>query len=320
MMRIKDTLQKVRWWTVVRLTPVALFVLWTFGFTRVLMAEPSGHKTFSSAAEASRALFLAAQAGDETALLEIFGADGKEIVSSGDPVEDKNSRDQFVRKYQEMNRLVEEPDGTVRLYIGAENWPMPIPLVNKSGAWYFDTEAGREEILFRRIGRNEIAAIRVLQELVDAEKEYYSEPRDNAVKQYAQKFVSDQDKHNGLYWKTSNGETESPIGPLVAYASSEGYPKDPNFGSGPFRGYYYRVLTRQGKHASGGAKSYVVNGRMTRGFAFLAYPAEYGVSGVMTFIVNQDGIVYQKDLGPNVAELAKNLTAYDPDNTWERFE
>ena len=321
MMCIKDSLQKVRWWTVVKLAPVALFLLWTFGFTWVLLAEPPGYGTFSSPAQASRALFLAAQAGDETALLEIFGPDGKEIISSGDPVEDKNSRDQFVQKYVEMNRLVEEPDGTVRLYIGAENWPMPIPLVNKSGgAWYFDTGAGREEILFRRIGRNEIAAIRVLQELVDAEKEYYSEPRDNAVKQYAQKFVSDQDKHNGLYWKTSNGETESPIGPLVAYASSEGYAKDPNFGSGPFRGYYYGVVTRQGKNASGGAKNYVVNGNMTRGFAFLAYPAEYGVSGVMTFIVNQDGIVHQKDLGPNTAELVKTLREYNPDKTWVKVE
>ena len=320
MMRIQESLQKVRWWTVVRWTSVALFSLWTFTFTWVLSAEPPRQTTFSSAAEASRALFRAAQAGNEGALLRIFGPDGKEIISSGDPVEDKISRDQFVRKYREMNRLVEEPDGTVRLYIGAENWPMPIPLVNKSGAWYFDTGAGREEILFRRIGRNEIAAMRVLQELVDAQKEYYSEPRDNAVKQYAQKFVSDQDKHNGLYWKTSNGENESPIGPLVAYANSEGYPKDPNFGPGPFQGYYYGVLTRQGKNASGGAKNYIVNGNMTRGFAFLAYPAEYGASGVMSFIVDQDGIVYQKDLGPNTTNLAKTLSMYDPDETWERVE
>jgi Protein of unknown function (DUF2950) len=320
MMPIRDSVQKVRWWTLVRFTPVALFALWTFGFTWILLAEPPGQSTFSSAAEASRALFRAAQAGDERALLKIFGPDGKEIVSSGEAVEDKNGIERFVKKYQEMNRLVEEPDGTIRLYIGAENWPMPIPLVNKSGAWYFDTEAGREEILFRRIGRNEIAVIRVLQELVDAQKEYYSEPRDNAFKQYAQKFVSDQDKHNGLYWKTSNGETESPIGPLVAYASSEGYPKDPNFGPGPFQGYYYGLLTRQGKNASGGAKNYIVNGNMTRGFAFLAYPAEYGASGIMSFIVDQDGIVYQKDLGPNTVELAKTLREYNPDKTWVKVE
>jgi hypothetical protein len=197
MMRIKDRFQKVHWWTVARLMSVALFILWTFSFTWVLLAEPPGQRTFSSPAQASRALFLAAQAGDERALLEIFGPDGKEIVSSGDPVEDKNSRDQFVRKYQEMKRLVEEPDGTVWLYIGAENWPLPIPLVNQNDAWYFDTGAGKEEILFRRIGRNEIAALRICQELVDAQKEYYAEALDGGVKQYAKKFVSDEGKHNG---------------------------------------------------------------------------------------------------------------------------
>src|SRR5437016_8674158 len=189
MMRTKDILRKVPWWTVVKLAPLAVFVLWTFGFTWVLSAEPPGQRTFSSAAQASRALFLAAQAGDPTALLKIFGPDGKEVVSSGDPVEDKNSRDQFVRKYQEMNRLVEESDGTERLYIGAENWPLPIPLVNHNGAWYFDTGAGKEEILLRRIGRNEIAAMRICQELVDAQKEYYAEALDGGVNQYAKKFV-----------------------------------------------------------------------------------------------------------------------------------
>ena len=284
------------------------------------MAEPSGHKTFSSAAQASRALFLAAQAGDETALLEIFGADGKEIVSSGDPVEDKNSRDQFVRKYQEMNRLVEEPDGTVRLYIGAENWPLPIPLVNHNDAWYFDTGAGKEEILLRRIGRNETAAIRVLQELVDAQKEYYAEPRDGEVKQYAQKLGSDDGKHNGLYWKIDGGEPESPIGPHLAYAGGDTYSAGSNPGARPFYGYYFQILTKQGEHAAGGAKNYIVDGKMIRGFAFLAYPVEYAASGVMSFIVDQDGIIYQKDLGPNTANLAKTLSLYDPDKTWKRVE
>ena len=246
MMRIKESLQKVPWWTVVIVTPLALFLSWTFGFTSVLLAEPSGQRTFSSAAEASRALFRAAQAGDEGALLRIFGRDGKEIVSSGDPVEDKNSRDQFARKYQEMNRLVEEPDGTMRLYIGAENWPLPIPLVHHNGAWYFDTGAGKEEILFRRIGRNEIAAIRVLQELVDAQKEYYAAPHDGEVKQYAKKFVSDEGKHNGLYWKTGRSESESPIGLYLAYAGGDNQPADSNSGAKPFYGYYFRILTKQG--------------------------------------------------------------------------
>ena len=319
MICIKDTLQKVRWWTVVKLAPVALFVLWTFGFTWVLLAEPPGQRTFSSAAEASRALFRAAQAGDPTALLKIFGPDGKEIVSSGDPVEDKNSRDQFVRKYQEMNRLVEEPDGTVRLYIGAENWPLPIPLVNHNGAWYFNTGAGKEEILLRRIGRNEIAAMRICQELVDAQKEYYAEAPDGEVKQYAQKFVSDEGKHNGLYWKIGRGESESPIGPHLAYAGGDTQPADSNSGVKPFYGYYFQILTKQGEHADE-AKNYVANGKMTEGFAFLAYPAQYATSGVMTFMVSQDGVIYQKDLGPNTANLAKALSVYDPDKTWVRVE
>jgi hypothetical protein len=254
------------------------------------------------------------------ALLKIFGPDGKEIISSGDPVKDKNSRDQFVRKYQEMNRLVEEPDGTVRLYIGAENWPLPIPLVNRNDAWYFDTGAGKEEILLRRIGRNEIAAMRISQELVDAQKEYYDESLDGEVKQYAQKFVSDEGKHNGLYWETGRGESESTIGPHLAYAGADTQPAGSNSGAKPFYGYYFQILTKQGEHAPGGAKNYIVDGKMTRGFAFLAYPVEYAASGVMSFIVDQDGIVYQKDLGPNTANSAKALSVYDPDETWEKVD
>lgn len=317
-MGIKDGLQKIRWSNLVLFASMALFGVWSLGFVWILSAEPAGQKTFSSPDEASRALIRAVQAGNEKGLLEIFGPDGKEIISSGDKVEDQKSRDSFAQKYQRMNRLVEEPDGTVRLYVGAENWPMPIPLVNRKDAWYFDTSAGKEEILFRRIGRNEIATIGVLQELVAAQKEYYSKTLDDSVKQYAQKFISDQGKHNGLYWNASNREPESPIGPLVAYATSEGYSK--KLSSSPFQGYYFRVLTGQGKHASGGAKNYIVNGKMTRGFAFLAYPAAYANSGMMSFVVDQDGILYQKDLGPKTAQLANALRQYDPDKTWARVE
>jgi hypothetical protein len=320
MMRTKDIFQKLRWCNVVKFSPLAVFLLWTFGFPLVLLAEPPGQRTFSSAAEASGALFRAAQAGDEGALLKIFGPDGKEITSSGDAVEDKNSRDQFVKKYQEMHRLVEEPDGTVRLYIGAENWPLPIPLVNRYNTWYFDTAAGKEEILLRRIGRNEIAAMRICEELVEAQKEYYAAPHDSEVKQYAKKFVSDEGKHNGLYWKTGRGESESPIGLYLAYAGGDTQPADSNSGAKPFYGYYFQILTKQGEHAAGGARDYIVDGKMTRGFAFLAYPVEYAASGVMTFIVDQDGIIYQKNLGPNTANLAKALSVYDPDKTWERVE
>ena len=317
MMRTKDIFQKVHWCNLVKFTSLAVFLLWTFGFTSILFAEPPAQRTFSSPAEASRELFRAAQAGDEGALLKIFGPDGKEIISSGDAVEDKNNRDQFVRKYQEMNRLVREPDGTVRLYIGAENWPLPIPLVNRNDTWYFDTAAGKEEILLRRIGRNEIAAMRICQELVNAQGEYFAESPDGEVKQYAQKFVSDEGKHNGLYWQTGAGESESPIGRYLAYA---GVDNQPVSGAKPFYGYYFQILTKQGEHAAGGAENYIVDGKMTRGFAFLAYPVEYAISGVMSFIIDQDGIVYQKDLGPNTTNLVKTLGVYDPDKTWERVD
>jgi DUF2950 family protein len=320
MLRIKDGWKRVPWRNVVRLTPLAVFALWSLGFVWVLWAEPPARKTFSCPAQASRALFLAAEKGDATALLKIFGPDGKEIVSSGDAVEDKNRRNQFVRKYREMHRLVEEPDGTVRLYVGAENWPMPVPLVNKDDAWYFDTAAGKQEIRFRQIGRNEIAAIRALQELVDAQKEYYAEPRDGEARKYAQKLGSDEGKHNGLYWKTHRGESESTIGPHLAHAARDNYRADSNAGVKPFNGYYFQVLSKQGEQAAGGKKDYMVDGKMTGGFAFLAYPAEYATSGVMTFLVGQDGVVYQKDLGTNTTKLAKTLHEYNPDKEWVRVE
>lgn len=237
-MGTKDGLRNIRWVTLVKFASMAFFGAWSLGFAWILLAEPARQKTFSSPDEASRALIRAVQSGNEKDLLEIFGTDGKEIISSGDKVEDQKNRDAFAEKYQRMNRLVKEPDGTVRLYVGAENWPMPIPLVNWKDTWYFDTSAGKEEILFRRIGRNEIATIAVLRELVAAQKEYYAKTHDDGVKQYAQKFVSDEGKHNGLYWNASNSENESPIGPLVAYASSEGYAKKLS----PFQGYYFRVL------------------------------------------------------------------------------
>jgi Protein of unknown function (DUF2950) len=319
-MGIKDGLQKIRWGNLIKFAPVVLFGMWSLAFAWILWPEPAGQKTFSSPEEASRALFRAVQAGNDRDLLEIFGPAGKEILFSGDKVEDRKSREMFADKYQRMNRLVKEPDGTIRLYVGAENWPMPIPLVDRKDAWYFDTNAGKDEILFRRVGRNEMPTIRVLRELVAAQKEYYSKTHDGSVKQYAQKFVSDQGKHNGLYWSASNRETESPIGPLLAYASSEGYGKKLSSLPSPFQGYYFRVLMRQGKHASGGAKNYIVNDKMTGGFAFLAYPAEHANSGMMSFIVDQDGILYQKDLGPKTSELAETLHEYNPDKTWARVE
>ena len=280
------------------------------------LAQEQGQKTFSSAEEATNALVTAAQNNDEKAMLEILGPDQKQVVSSGDETEDAQNRANFVKRYQDMHRLVKEPDGTTTLYIGAENWPTPIPLVNKGNSWYFDTDAGKKEILYRRVGRNEISAIRVCQELVAAEKEYYSMQHN----EYAQKIFSDEGQRNGLYWKAADGKAQSPIGPLVASAFAEGYAKSEGGTPAPYRGYYYRILVRQGKNGPGGAKNYIVNGKMTEGFAFVAYPAEYRSSGVMTFVVGADGVVYQKDLGEKTDVLAKDLKAYNPNSSWEKAE
>jgi hypothetical protein len=279
-------------------------------------AQQKGQNTFSSPDEASKALVDAAQNNDKKATFEILGPEAGPILSSGDPTEDANSRVNFARKYQEMHRLVKEPDGSVTLYVGAENWPTPIPLVHKGNLWFFDTEAGKKEILFRRIGRNEFSAIRICQEIVAAQKEYYSMQHN----QYAREVYSDEGQHNGLYWKVSDGEPQSPIGPLVASAVVEGYAKGKAGPPTPYRGYLFHILIRQGKDAAGGGKSYIVNGKMSEGFAFVAYPAEYRRSGVMTFIVNQDGIVYQKDLGKKTEALGKAMQQYDPDSSWRKTE
>ena len=280
------------------------------------MAQQPGQKTFSSAEEASNALVGATRGNDEKALLDILGPDGKQIISSGDNTEDAESRATFVEKYDQMHRLVQEPDGTTTLYIGAENWPTPIPLLNRGNSWYFDTEAGKKEILFRRIGRNEMSTIRVCEELVAAQKEYYSTHQN----QYAQRIFSEEGQQDGLYWKAPDGGSPSPVGPLVASAAANSYAKSQEQGPTPFRGYYFRTLTRQGKKGPGGAKDYVVDGKMSQGFAFVAYPAEYRSSGVMTFIVDQDGIVYQKDLGKKTEVLAKSLKEYNPDSSWQKNE
>jgi hypothetical protein len=280
------------------------------------MAQQQGQKTFSSAEEASQALASAAEKKDEKAMLDILGPDGKQLVSSGDATEDTNNRANFAQKYHQMHRLVREPDGTTTLYIGAENWPTPIPLMDKGNSWYFDTEGGKREILYRRVGENEMCAMGVLQQLVAAQKEYYSTQQN----EYAKQIFSDDGQHNGLYWKAGGGEPVSPIGPLVAQAVAEGYVKGRNVAPTPFHGYYFHVLTGQGANAPGGAKSYIVDGKMTGGFGFVAYPAEYRSSGVMTFVVGADGVVYQKDLGSRTAVLAKAMKEYNPSASWQKGE
>lgn len=285
-------------------------------FPALSMAQQQSQKTFSSAEEASKALVMATQNNDEKMILDILGPDGKQIVSSGDDTQDAQGRATFVMKYNEMHRLVKEPDGTTTLYIGAENWPTPIPLMKKGSSWYFDTEAGKKEILYRRIGENEISTIRVCQELVAAEKEY----RSTQHGEYAQKIFSDEGQHDGLYWKIAAGEPASPIGPLVASAVAEGYVKGKDGPPTPYHGYLYHILTRQGASGPGGAKNYIENGKMTEGFAFVAYPAEYRSSGVMTFIVTENGIVYQKDLGKTTDVLGKAMQEYNPTPTWKKAE
>ena len=282
-------------------------------------AQQPGQQTYASAEDAGRAFFAATQAQDEKSLLSILGPDGKDVISSGDPDEDLNARVGFVAKYQEMHRFATEPDGTVALSIGAENWPFPIPLVNEHGSWYFDTAAGKDEILFRRIGRNETAAVDACRELVEAQKQYFARPWGDLSKQFAQKLVSDKGRHNGLYWQDADNEFESPLDALIAHANGRG-PNNQGADPIPFNGYFFRILTSQGPHAPGGAKNYVVGGKMTGGFAFIAYPAEYRSSGVMTFIVDESGAIYEKDLGPNTTKLAETMTAYDPDSTWHQAE
>jgi hypothetical protein len=256
------------------------------------------------------------QSNDEKAILDLLGSDAKRILSSGDETEDARSRAGFVQAYREMHRLVNEPDGTVTLYIGAKNWPTPIPLVRKGRSWYFDTDAGEKEILYRRVGRNELSTIRVCQELVAAEKDY----RRTQPEEYAEKILSDAGRRNGLYWPAAAGDPQSPIGPLVASAVAEGYAIGKEIAQSPYRGYYFRILTQQGKHAPGGAKSYIAHGKMTGGFAFVAYPARYRSSGVMTFIVGSDGVVYEKDLGKETVVVAKAMKQYDPDVSWHKAE
>ncbi len=294
----------------------ALAVLVTGSFLTPSLAQQPGQKTFSSPEDASSALVAATQSNDEKAMLEILGPDGKEIVSSGDDTEDAQSRASFVEKYGEMHRLVKEPDGTTVLYIGARNWPTPIPLLDKGGSWYFDTQAGKQEILYRRIGRNELSAIRVCQELVAAQKEFRSTHGD----QYAREIFSEPGQQNGLYWKAADGEPESPIGPLVAAAVAGGYTKTQEGAPTPYLGYYYRIVTRQGKHSPGGSKNYMVDGKLTGGFAFVAYPAEYRSSGVKTFMVGADGVVYEKDLGPKTNAVAGTMKEYSPNSGWQEAE
>jgi hypothetical protein len=301
----------------VRFAVSVLFALTLGCWSAPIFAQEAGQQTFASTEDAGRALYDAMEAQDEQAPLSILGAAGKDILSSGDPDEDLNARVGFVVKYQEMHRFVTEANGTVTLVVGAENWPFAIPLKNNHGSWYFDTPAGKDEIVFRRVGKNELAAMDSLRELVDAQRQYFARPPANLPNQFAQKLVSDEGQHNGLYWFGANDEFDSPINPLIAYAR-QNLPTDQVGEHVPFNGYMFRILTSQGANAPGGAENYIVDGKMSAGFAFVAYPAEYRSSGVMTFIVEKSGTIYEKDLGPDTTKLAQAMTVYDPDSTWHK--
>jgi Protein of unknown function (DUF2950) len=281
------------------------------------VSQAPAQRTFASPEDAGAALFDAAKSGDQVALLAIFGPDSKDALFSGDPVKDKDGLQDFVAAYAQMHRWRGIKAGGEMLCIGADNFVFPIPLgKDSSGQWSFDTAAGKDEILARRIGKDELAAIAACQAIAKAQGEYFKQTHDgDRVRQYAQSFVSDEGKENGLYWPVSTGQAPSPLEDVRDFAVAAGYT---NAGAKPqpFDGYYFRILTRQGDGAKGGAKDYIVDGKMTRGFAVLAYPTEYRNSGIMTFIVGPDGIVYQNDLGEKTAEAAEAVTAYDPGKGW----
>ena len=285
-----------------------------------ISAQEVKQKAFGLPEEAMKALVEMVKAGDTKGMMAILGPEGEDIISSGDEVADKNAQEQFVKAYQETIYFVKEKEDRVSIIIGNDNWPFPIPIVKKGEGWVFDTKEGREEVLNRRLGRNELNAIQVCSAYVEAQREYASTDRErDGIIQYAQKVVSDTGRRNGLYWEAAEGEVPSPLGPLAAEAAAEGY-KRTGGKPRPYHGYYYKILKGQGPSAPGGAYQYVINGHMVAGYALVAWPAEYGVSGVMTFQVNQNGTVYEKDLGPKTGEKVKGMMRYNPDQTWRRAQ
>lgn len=279
-------------------------------------AQGASQKTFGTAQEAVDALIAANRSNDIPALNQILGPDAASLISSGDDAQDKNDRARFVDLYDAHHRLISAGSGKRTLVVGKNEWPLPIPLVKSNGEWKFDSSEGAKELLYRRIGSNELAAIKVCQALRQAQLDYAATAHDgNSPGVYAQRFRSESGKQNGLYWEVAEGEPQSPAGPLVADADAEGYEQGKRQ---PYHGYYFRILKAQGPHAYAGAKDYIVDGKMTGGFAILAYPAEYGASGVMTFQVSRRGTVFQKDLGESTADTAKAIKAFDPDSSWTR--
>ena len=288
---------------------------------QLAMAAHHGQKTFTSTDSAIAALVDAIKSGDKVKLREILGPHGSKLISSGDPVADKKGRATFVKAYNETSKVIPEGDNKAVLVIGNKDWPFPIPLVKNNRAWKFDTAQGEQEILNRRIGRNEMEAIQVTLAIVDAEKEYAASHLGNTgVPEYAPRITSTTGKHDGLYWPVQSGESPSPLGPLIAAAANEGYSPERSWMLKPYRGYLYRILTAQGKDAPDGEYEYLVKGKMIGGFAAIAYPARYGASGIKTFIVNHDGVVYEKDMGQDSSSVAAKISLFNPDASWTKSE
>lgn len=316
-------LRSLRWNTVLA---IALGCLAGLAALPALPAEAAATKgpphiqpAYATPDDAVRALVAAVRSDDTRRVHEILGPGTHRLVLSGDPVADRQSRGRFLEIFDARSRIEVDGDAKATLLIGDKDWPFPFPLVKGAGGWRFDARAGAEEILNRRIGRNELSAIQVCLAYVDAQREYaQTEGRRGGLREYAMKLVSTNGKRDGLYWRTGEGEPLSPFGPLASKAKAEGYGKGANAVNEPYHGYFYRILTRQGGDAPGGAYDYVVDGRMIGGFALVAYPARWGASGVMTFIVSHDGVVYQKNLGKQTEALALGMTSFDPDPTWTK--
>ncbi len=283
-----------------------------------VLAQTGAQRTFASPEDAVKALADTVKAGNLEALLAIFGPEGKELIDSSEPAVARENQQVFTVAFREKWHLEDAGPDRKTLVIGNEDWPFPVPIVKAGNAWRFDTAAGKEEVLDRRIGRNELAAIDTVHAYVTAQRRYAQDGHDGKpAGLHAAKFQSDPGKQNGLYWPAARGEKRSPLGDLVGQASSEGRPVGTTTGQpSPFHGYYFKILTAQGPAAPGGAKNYIVKGEMSGGFALVAWPAQYEATGIMTFIVNQDGIVREKDLGPSTDAIARKMTTYNPDSSW----